>query len=156
VVLDTGLNGTPTRLFYHQNTLYSVFALTDATGKIVEGYQYDAYGRQTVFAPGANGIVDFGSDDVITPGGVSQVGNPYLFTGRRLDGETGLYFFRARYLDPVQGRFIQRDPAGYTSTDLNLYEYVNDWPTDAVDPLGTQGQNKVPGKAPVQPPVKPP
>lgn len=76
LVMDRNLDGDGTangtgdlRLFYNQDTLYSVYALTDLKGKIVEGYMYDAYGRQTVFAPGANGVVDFGGDDVITSGG---------------------------------------------------------------------------------------
>ena len=59
------------RLFYHQNMLGSVMALTDTTGKVVEGYQYDAYGRQWVDKPGPNGVVDWGGDDVITAGGRS-------------------------------------------------------------------------------------
>jgi RHS repeat-associated protein len=41
------------------------------------------------------------------------VGNPFTFTGRELDAETGLMHFRARTYDPVQGRFKQRDPIGY-------------------------------------------
>ena len=43
----------------------------------------------------------------------SAIGNPYPFTGRQLDEETGLYFYRARYYDSVKGRFLQRDPGGY-------------------------------------------
>ena len=43
----------------------------------------------------------------------STVNNPYLFTGRRLDAESGLYYFRARYHDPNLGRFISRDPMQY-------------------------------------------
>ena len=42
------------RLFYHCNTQYSTFALTDEAGSIVEGYQYDAYGRQTVITDPAS------------------------------------------------------------------------------------------------------
>jgi RHS repeat-associated protein len=146
LVMDRNLNGDGTatgagdqRLFYHQNTLYSVYALTDTTGKIAEGYQYDAYGRQTVFAPGANGVVDFGGDDVIAQGGVSSVGNPYLFTGMRLDTETNLYYDNARYLDPVQGRFISRDPLGTWGNPLDLgnaYAYVGDSPLTWIDPTG--------------------
>jgi RHS repeat-associated protein len=117
-LVKDNLTATPARLFYYQNTLYSAYALANTTGAIVEGYQYDAYGKQTVFDPGVSGVVTFTSADVITPGGHSAVGNPYLFTGRRLDPETGLYYYRARYYDPVQGRFLQRDPTGYLSNNM--------------------------------------
>ncbi len=147
LVLDRNLNGDDSaigagdqRLFYHENALHSVFALSDVTGKIVEGYQYDAYGRQTVFAPGSNGVVDFGADDVIAVGGASTLGNPFLFTARRLDPESNLVDYRARYLNPIAGRFNQRDPLGLWGLDnlnaLNLYAYVRDNPTTYVDPTG--------------------
>jgi RHS repeat-associated protein len=146
LVMDRNLNGDGTatgpgdeRLFYNQNTLYNVYALTDTAGKIVEGYQYDAYGRPAVFDAGANGVVDFGGDDVVTPGGRSAVGNPYLFTGMRLDVETGVYDDRARYMDPVLGRFISRDPLGAwadAQNSGNAYAYVGDSPENAQDPFG--------------------
>jgi RHS repeat-associated protein len=144
LVLDQNRNGDGTatgtsdrRLFYHQNTLDTVFALTDEAGRIVEGYQYDAYGRQTVFTPGPNGAVNFGGDDVITPGGVSAVSNPYLYTGRRLDGETGLFYYRRRYHDPVTGRFLSRDAVrSYGPREINQYQYVMSNPLRFVDPMG--------------------
>jgi len=40
----------------------------------------------------------------------SNFANPYMFTGRRYDDETGLYYYRARYYDPWIGRFLQPDP----------------------------------------------
>jgi len=46
--------------------------------------------------------------------------NPYRFTGRRLDGETGLSYFRARYIDHALGRFIGRDSHGYVD-GMSLY-----------------------------------
>jgi len=85
---DTVAVSSDDRSFYHQNTLGSVFALTDTTGKIVEGYQYDAYGRPLVFRPGNNGVVDFASADVISPGDVGDMDNRYLYTGQRYDPET--------------------------------------------------------------------
>jgi RHS repeat-associated protein len=145
LVLDQNQNGDDTatgagdrRLFYHQNTLGSVFAITDAAGRIVEGYQYDAYGRQTVFAPGPNGMVNFGGDDVITPGDPSGLANPYLFTGRRLEAETGQYYYRLRYLNPEHGRFLSRDPLGYVD-GMNIYEYVKSTPMNLIDPWGLNG-----------------
>jgi RHS repeat-associated protein len=146
LVIDRNLNGDATatgagdqRLFYHQNALGSVAALTLAGGNVVEGYQYDAYGRQTVFAPGPNGIVDFGGDDIVTVGGLSNFANPFLFAGYRADFETGLYDDRHRYLDPILGRFITRDPIGAWGDLLangNAYAYTGDSPTNWTDPSG--------------------
>ena len=65
----------------------------------------------------------------------SAVGNVYLFTGRQLDEESGIYFYRARYYDPAKGRFIQRDPLDYVDGP-NLYEYVRSEPTRLTDPTG--------------------
>ena len=134
---DNATGPSDQRLFYHQNTLYSVFALTDATGSVVEGYQYDAYGQQTVFAPGASGSLEFGGENVTGLGGSTRVANPYLFNGRRLDGETGLYYYRHRYMDPGLGRFILRDRIELGLTDYaHLYSYVGNNPANFVDPTG--------------------
>src|SRR5262249_24625393 len=116
----------------------SVFALTNTTGQIVVGYQYDAYGQPTQFLPGPDGVVDFGGDDVISVGSATTA-NPYLFTGQRFDQETGLYYFKYRYYSPELGRFITRDPVGYEA-GVNRYAYVNDRPTNYVDPLGWDGE----------------
>ena len=59
----------------------------------------------------------------------------YLFTGRRYDPETALYYYRARYYDYSTGRFLQTDPIGYMN-GLNLYTYVRNNPTNHKDPLG--------------------
>ena len=59
--------------------------------------------------------------------------NPFTYTGRRLDSETGLYYYRARYYDAQLGRFISRDPIGYIDgNNLYLAHFV---PRD-VDPFG--------------------
>jgi RHS repeat-associated protein len=84
------------------NHLYSVAALTDNTGAVVERYRYDTFGNRTVLAP----------DGVMTRAASSynqQIG----FTGRYLDKETGLWYFRNRYYSGTLGRFIGRDPLGY-------------------------------------------
>ena len=79
-------------LFYHADALGSVIALTDAAGTAVQSYAYDSLGR--LLASG------------------EAFRNPYGFTGRELDPESGLYHYRARYYDPVIGRFLTRDPLG--------------------------------------------
>jgi RHS repeat-associated protein len=142
LVLDRNLDGDNSaigpgdqRLFYHQNALNSAFALTNSSGAVVEGYQYDEYGTPTVFEP------DFAT---VLPS--TAFNNPYLFTGQRLDLETGLFYYKNRYYSTTLGRFLSRDPAGYvrgngsvangTSWVLNLYIYGRDEPTRYVDPDG--------------------
>jgi RHS repeat-associated protein len=116
--------------YYHQNSLWSVAALTGAGGTTIESYRYDAYGQPTILdglgapvPPNAWG----------TPH--SAAANPWLFTGRQLDEEAGLYFYRARSYDAGKGRFAQRDPKEYVDS-ANLYQYVQDRPTARVDPTG--------------------
>ena len=89
--------------FYHQDGLGTVTDLTDSTSATAKSYAYDAYGT----------IVD-------QTGTVDQ---PYTYTGREFDSESGLYYYRERYYDSKTGRFLQQDPIGITG-DLNLYAYV--------------------------------
>jgi len=109
--------------FYHQNHLGSVVAVTDANGNIVEQYEYDAYGKVTVY------------DADFNPQNNSTINNPYLFIGRRFDPESQLYYYRARHYDPNIGRFMQRDPLGYVD-GMNLFEYVGGNVVNWVDPSG--------------------
>ncbi len=58
------------------------------------------------------------------------------YTGREMDGETGLIYYRARYYDPKVGRFISEDPVRWRDGDANLYAYVKNNPVRFVDPTG--------------------
>jgi len=112
-------------VYYHQNTLFSVYALTDASETVVERYYYDAYGGATVLD--ANGSVD--------GDGLSDVENPYAFTGRRLDGESDLMQYRYRYYAPTLGCFISRDPVVHPDA-YSLYAMGRSRPGHYVDPAG--------------------
>lgn len=101
--------------YYHQNALWSVAAITNAAGVVVEKYAYSDYGCPSLTH--------------------SVIGNPWLFTGRQWDEESGVYFYRARYYDCEAGRFLQRDPLGYVD-GMNLYEFVRSTPLNLVDPFG--------------------
>jgi RHS repeat-associated protein len=102
--------------FYHQDGLGSVTDLTDSTGVTAKSYAYDAYGN----------ILE-------SPGTLEQ---PYSYTGREFDSESGLLHYRARYYDQTTGRFLQKDPIGFKGGDVNLYLYTHANPVNFVDPSG--------------------
>lgn len=61
--------------------------------------------------------------------------NRYRFQGREWSAATGLINFRARWYDPVTGRWISKDPIGL-SGGLNLYAFCGDDPVNCNDPYG--------------------
>jgi len=101
--------------YYEADGLGSVTSLTNATGSLVQTYAYDSRGKLTA-----------------TSGSLIS---PFQFTGREFDAETGLYNYRARYLDPESGRFISEDPIGFSGGG-NFYTYASNSPTGIVDPTG--------------------
>ena len=100
--------------YYHADGLGSIVALTDKKQRIVESYEYDSFGN--------------------LKGNAKSI-QPFTYTGREWDKETGLYYYRARYYDPTEGRFIQKDPIGFEG-GINLYAYVQANPVNYTDPSG--------------------
>ncbi len=114
-------------LYFHQNAIGNVVAVTDSAGHVVQRYSYDVYGLARVHDP--DGTVIGGADAAVIP---------YLFTGRRYDTELGLYYFRARYYSSQLGRFISPDPLDYID-GMNVYAYVNGNVVNITDPMGLSG-----------------
>jgi RHS repeat-associated protein len=118
--------------YYHDDSLGSIEALTDASGNIIERTTYDAYG-----AP------QFTDASFVPSGTTSLVGNPFLFTAQRLDSETGLYYYRNRHYNPTTGRFVERDPIGIWTDPRNLgnsFSYVGNNGINSGDPSGLEGE----------------
>ena len=102
--------------FYHFDGLGSVTGITDSTGNVVQRYNYDSFGNITY---------------MLDPNFIQ----PYTYTSREYDPESGLYFYRARYYDAKIGRFISKDPIGLEG-GINLYAYVGNNPLNSTDPSG--------------------
>ena len=107
-----------TMSYYQADGLGSVTSLSDSKGNLVSTYEYDSFG---------NPLASTGS-----------ISNPFRYTGREFDAETGLYFYRARYYDPSIGRFISEDPIRFDA-GTNFYTYVLNNPVMFIDPLGLCG-----------------
>jgi RHS repeat-associated protein len=60
---------------------------------------------------------------------------PFRYQGQYQDAETGLYYNRFRYYDPVVGQYTQQDPIGLAGNNPTLYGYVHD-PNMWIDPWG--------------------
>jgi YD repeat-containing protein len=106
-------------IYFHQDDLGSVLALTDDKGNVLERYDYDDYGAPLFLD--AKGAPLTGSDG--SPVTESPLGNPFLFHGMFWDAETGLYLSQRdgtpvlewtfekswpRYFSPATGRFMTR------------------------------------------------
>ncbi|XHL99163.1 MAG: putative Ig domain-containing protein [Microcoleus anatoxicus] len=105
--------------FYHVDGLGSTRVLTNGLGAVTDSYSYDAFGNLIVSAGGSN--------------------NAYLFAGEQRDGETGLDYLRARYYDPLVGRFVSADAYEGTLDDpmsLHDYQYAHANPVVNTDPSG--------------------
>ena len=99
--------------YYLYNAHGDVVNLTNPTGTVTKTYDYDAFGNER------------------NPDTADE--NPFRYCGEYWNVETGAYYLRARYYDPLLGRFTTEDPA---LAGLNWYTYCTNNPVGFVDPLG--------------------
>jgi RHS repeat-associated protein len=120
------ISNTWTPSFYQYDGGGSTRLLTNAAGAVTDSYDYDAFG---------NKINSTGT----TP-------NNFLYRGEQFDSDLGLYYLRARYYNPLTGRFMSRDPndpqpidsngAPVDPKSLQKYLYAGGDPINAMDPTG--------------------
>jgi len=115
--------GTPVKHYYLHDANYNVVALTNASGSVLERYNYEPYGRLTI------------TDASYSPRAATLYDNTLTFQGRRWDDESSLYYFRNRMYNAELGRFVQRDPAGYVDGG-DVYEFLRARPVSFCDPSG--------------------
>jgi RHS repeat-associated protein len=105
--------------YYHQDHLGSTRIITDQNAQVAEEIAYLPFGATLSDTGAAN--------------------DAHKYTGQRFDAETGLYFYNARYYDPMLGRFISADtivPSYADPQSLNRYSYVRNNPLMYIDPSG--------------------
>ncbi len=115
------VNNTPTPSFYQYDGRGTVRMLTNSAGQVTDTYEYDAFGN----------LLD---QTGTTP-------NVYLYRGEQWDPDLSLYYLRARYYNPVTGRFMTQDPYGgeiHNPASLHRYRYASGNPVNFIDPSGRE------------------
>ncbi len=117
VYTDSSVAGSGDRNVLFADHLGSVTeVVAPATGQVLESFGYTSFGMRTDAAGAAT--------------------QPYGYSGREFDPESGLLYLRARMYCTRTGTFLQSDPAGFSGSGPNLYAYVSNDPHNWTDPTG--------------------
>ncbi len=129
ILIASDAESAKTYYHYASDELSSITHIVDCEAdKICNRYEYDAWGNQTICE--------------------EEVANRFKYNGQQFDAISQQYYLRARYYNPVIGRFIQEDT--YWGDGLNLYAYCANNPVFYMDPSGYSCQssaNKLKGQA---------
>jgi RHS repeat-associated protein len=113
--------------YYHEDHLGSSSVITDVTGALVE---------ETAFYPFGHSRNEYE---------LRQSHDPYQFTQKEHDLESGLVYFDARYLAPGLARFLSVDPLN-RGDGHNAYNYAAENPVKYIDPAGLDPTLKAEGE----------
>jgi RHS repeat-associated protein len=105
--------------YYHYDGNGNVTALTSAAGVVQAAYTYGAFG------------------ETLRAAGPLAQANPWRFSTKYQDDETGLLYYGYRFYNPTDGRWMSRDPIGEEGS-INLSRYVNNNPISFIDYLGLE------------------
>ncbi len=104
-----------TTSYYEADGVASITSLSNSAGALANTYTFDSFGQLTAHT--------------------GTLANPFQYTGREFDPETGIDYYRERYFDPSSGRFLSEDPLRFT-TATNFYPYAANNPLRFNDPMG--------------------
>ncbi len=109
--------------YYHADHLGSSSYITNLYGEVAQHVEYVPFGE--VFIEERNNIWN----------------TPYLFNGKELDEETGLYYYGARYYNPRVSQWLSVDPLAEKYPNRSPYEYTFSNPVNFIDPTGMTGED---------------
>ncbi len=143
-VVSDSTNGGTTWTYHHYDARTHAILLTNASGALIEQYDYDAFGKAYYYDANGNSLT------------TSTWGNRFLFTGREWLNDLGVYDFRHRLYHAELGRFVQPDPKKFDAGDYNIYRYCHNDPVNKSDPTGlwciwiARGDSRIPDKVETQ------
>jgi RHS repeat-associated protein len=120
----TGSNREVLLYYYHSDHLSSAGYITDTKGNVSQYIAYMPFGETFAEQHG-----DWDS--------------PYKFNAMEKDNETGLYYFGARYYDPVISVWISADPLTEKDLRFSPYQFANNNPLSFTDPDGRTGKGVI-------------